>query len=71
MSDVACGLRPISPDGLPFIGRSKKLKNACFATGHGMMGWSQGHATGKLISELISDKKTSLNLTPFSIDRFN
>ncbi|NOR28449.1 MAG: FAD-dependent oxidoreductase [Lutibacter sp.] len=71
MSNVACGLRPISPDGLPFIGRSKKLKNAYFATGHGMMGWSQGHATGKLISELISDKKTSLNLTPFSIDRFN
>jgi len=71
MSDAACGLRPVSPDGLPFIGRSEKLKNVCFATGHGMMGWSQGHATGKLISELISDKKTSLNLNPFSVERFN
>jgi len=36
-----------------------------------MMGWSQAHGTAKLISELISDKKPSLNLTPFSAERFN
>lgn len=71
MENVACGLRPVSPDGLPFIGRDKSLKNVCFATGHTMMGWSQGHATGKLISEIISDKKTSLDLNPFSVERFN
>jgi D-amino-acid dehydrogenase len=68
---AACGLRPLSPDGLPFIGRSKYFKNVTIATGHAMMGWSQGPATGKLISETITDNKTSINLTPFSVDRFN
>lgn len=71
IENAACGLRPVSPDGLAYIGRSKKLGNVCFATGHAMMGWSQAHATGKLVSEVISEKEPSLNLAPFSVDRFN
>lgn len=39
------GLRPVSPDGLPYIGRSASYKNLIFATGHAMMGWSLGPAT--------------------------
>ncbi|WP_299012172.1 FAD-dependent oxidoreductase [uncultured Polaribacter sp.] len=66
-----CGLRPCSPDGLPFIGKSSKCNNVTFATGHAMMGWSLGPATGKLVSEIISDKSSSLNLYPFSVDRFS
>lgn len=66
-----CGLRPCSPDGLPFIGKSSKYKNATFATGHAMMGWSLGPATGKLVSEVITEQKASLDLTPFSVDRFS
>ena len=64
-----CGLRPCSPDGLPYIGKSSKCTNLTIATGHAMMGWSLGPATGKLVSEIISDKKTSLNLNPFHPDR--
>lgn len=64
-----CGLRPCSPDGLPYIGKSSKCKNVTFATGHAMMGWSLGPATGKLVSEIISDKKRSLDLSPFHVDR--
>jgi|UPI000380A4BF glycine/D-amino acid oxidase-like deaminating enzyme len=64
-----CGLRPCSPDGLPYIVKSKKCKNVTFATGHAMIGWSLGPATGKLVSEIISDKKTALDLSPFSVDR--
>ena len=67
--EVQCGLRPLSPDGLPFIGRHSKYKNLSLATGHSMMGWSLGPATGKLIAELISDQKTSLDLTPFAAER--
>lgn len=70
MQGAASGLRPVSPDGLPFIGRTKKYSNVCFATGHAMMGWSQGPATGKLISEIISEKKPSINMKPFKIERF-
>lgn len=67
--NAQCGLRPCSPDGLPYIGKSSKCKNVTFATGHAMMGWSLGPATGKLVSEIISDKKTSLDLSPFHVDR--
>lgn len=63
------GLRPVTPDGLPYIGRSAKYQNLCFATGHAMMGWSLGPATGLLISEVIDDKKTSMDIEPFSPDR--
>ena len=67
--EAKCGLRPCSPDGLPYIGTSSKCSNLTIATGHAMMGWSLGPATGKLVSELISDKKPSLDLSPFHPDR--
>ncbi|GAA4818176.1 NAD(P)/FAD-dependent oxidoreductase [Litoribaculum gwangyangense] len=68
-SRVACGLRPLSPDGLPYIGKSSKCKNLSIATGHAMMGWSMATATGKLVSEIISNKNTSMDLSPFHPDR--
>lgn len=70
INNANCGLRPCSPDGLPYIGRLTKTKNVTVATGHAMMGWSLGPATGKLVSEIISGKKTSLNLEPFTPERF-
>ncbi|MBA6154778.1 NAD(P)/FAD-dependent oxidoreductase [Gelidibacter maritimus] len=68
-NNAQSGLRPVSPDGLPYIGRSKKCVNLTIATGHAMMGWGLGPATGKLVSEVISGKKTTLNLDPFQPDR--
>ena len=67
--DVQSGLRPLSPDGLPFIGRHSKIKNMVLATGHSMMGWSLGPATGQLVTEVISDRKTSMDLKPFLPER--
>ena len=63
------GFRPLSPDGLPFIGRHSKIENMVLATGHSMMGWSLGPATGKLVAEVISNKETSLDLEPFLPER--
>ena len=63
------GLRPVSPDGLPYIGKSSKFKNLTFATGHAMMGWSLGPATGKLVSEVIDEKKTSMDISAFNPNR--
>lgn len=63
------GLRPVSPDGLPYIGKSTNIKNLTIATGHAMMGWSLGPATGMLVSELINDKKTSMNIAAFNPER--
>ncbi|HET8855373.1 MAG TPA: FAD-binding oxidoreductase, partial [Salinimicrobium sp.] len=64
------GLRPVSPDGLPFIGRTSKYKNLIIGSGHAMMGWSLGPITGKLISQVIEEKETTVKLSPFDPDRF-
>lgn len=66
LATAQSGMRPVSPDGLPYIGRSTALKNLTFATGHAMMGWSLGPATGKLVSEIIGRKITSLDVSPFT-----
>ncbi|WP_106790648.1 FAD-binding oxidoreductase [Aquimarina sp. Aq78] len=63
------GLRPVSPDGLPYIGKSNTCNNLTIATGHAMMGWTMGTSTGKLVSEIISDQKPSLNLEAYHPDR--
>jgi D-amino-acid dehydrogenase len=65
------GLRPCSPDGLPYIGRSQKIENLVFATGHAMMGLSLGPGTGKLVSELVSQKRPSIDLSAFDAERFD
>jgi D-amino-acid dehydrogenase len=64
------GLRPVSPDGLPYIGKPSEYENLTITTGHSMMGWSLGPITGKLVSQLISGKKPSVNLDPFKPERF-
>lgn len=63
------GMRPVSPDGLPYIGRCSTIDNLTFATGHAMMGWSLGPATGKLVSEVIDNKKNSMDISPFAPGR--
>ena len=68
-ANAKSGLRPVSPDGLPYIGRSKAYGNLIYATGHAMMGWSLGPATGKLVSEIIDNKKTAMDIAPFNPDR--
>ncbi len=67
--DSSSGLRPLSPDGVPYIGRSSKCKNMTIATGHAMMGWSMATGTGKLVSEIISERRLSMDIAPFSPDR--
>jgi len=68
-NDAACGLRPVTPDGLPYIGKSSKCDNLTIAAGHAMMGWSMGTGTGKLVSEIISNKNPSISLQMFNPDR--
>jgi D-amino-acid dehydrogenase len=65
------GLRPCSPDGLPYLGRLNHLANVTIATGHGMMGVSLGPATGMLVAEAVTGRPASLSLQPFAADRFS
>ncbi|MCM4155688.1 FAD-dependent oxidoreductase [Gramella sp. AN32] len=65
-----CGLRPVSPDGLPFIGKTSKYKNLTVASGHSMMGWSMGPATGKMVSDMITEKPLFMKTSAFIPERF-
>ncbi|SFR49901.1 D-amino-acid dehydrogenase [Robiginitalea myxolifaciens] len=69
LQEASCGLRPVSPDGLPYIGRPGGWKNVILATGHAMMGWSLGPITGKLVSEITDNQKPSVSLEDLHPDR--
>jgi D-amino-acid dehydrogenase len=64
------GLRPVSPDGMPYIGRTQRWKNLTLATGHAMMGLSLAPATGKIISALLCGENSPVSLKLMSPDRF-
>jgi D-amino-acid dehydrogenase len=64
------GLRPVTPDGLPYIGYHSNLQNVIFAGGHAMLGISQGTGTGKLVTELVQKKAPSIALGVFGVERF-
>ncbi|HRK53269.1 MAG TPA: FAD-dependent oxidoreductase [Cyclobacteriaceae bacterium] len=65
------GLRPCSPDGLPYVGRSKQLQNLIVATGHSMLGISLGPGTGRVVADLMDGKKPDVGLSAFDPERFN
>ena len=71
MDKVWYGYRPCSADGLPYIGKAKSFDNLVIATGHAMVGLSLGAGTGKLVDEIVNEKKTSMDLQPFSPHRFD
>lgn len=64
------GWRPMTWDSLPIIGRVPALKNAYLATGHNMLGLSLAPATGRLIAELVTDRKPHIDAAPYSPARF-
>ena len=65
------GYRPVTPDGLPYIGRAQQYSNLIFAGGHAMLGLSAAAATGKLVEEMLSHKKTTIDLSAFNPERFS
>jgi D-amino-acid dehydrogenase len=69
-SKVWHGLRPCSPDGLPFIGRTTAPENMIVATGHSMMGMSLGPATGKVVSDVVNGVKPEVSITLFNPERY-
>jgi D-amino-acid dehydrogenase len=65
------GLRPCSPDGMPYIGRTTKYKNLLVATGHAMLGVSLGPITGKLISQMVANEPIETDLKLMEVERYN
>jgi len=69
--DEWLGFRPTLPDYLPVIGPSKKYKNVYYCFGHHHLGWTLGPISGKIISGMIAEENTNLDLKPYSSLRFN
>jgi D-amino-acid dehydrogenase len=65
-----CGLRPCSPDGLPYLGRTLAWDNLIIASGHAMMGISLGPITGKIVAEIAGNQKLSSDVSLLAPDRF-
>lgn len=69
LEEAHYGLRPVSPDGLPMIGQDDRISNVYWGTGHAMMGWSLGPATGKILQELIDGESIGMDLEVFHPNR--
>ena len=69
--DEWLGFRPSLPDFLPVIGPSKNYENVYYSFGHHHLGWTLGAISGKIISKMIANEKTNLQLDPYSPLRFS
>ena len=69
--DEWLGFRPSLPDFLPVMGPSKNHKNVYYCFGHHHLGWTLGPISGKIISGMIANENTNLNLEPYSSKRFS
>lgn len=67
---VWAGLRPCSPDGMPYIGRTGTQKNLTVAAGHSMMGLSLGPVTGEMVAQIVTGEKTLVDTTLLNPDRY-
>ncbi len=65
------GLRPCSPDGLPYIGRFARYSNLCVAAGHAMLGISLAPITGQLVAQLLAGERPRIALEPLSPQRYS
>jgi D-amino-acid dehydrogenase len=65
------GLRPVTPDGLPYLGRTRHLPNLIVATGHAMLGLSLGPVTGKLVVEILSGESPSIPIQLLDPNRYS
>jgi D-amino-acid dehydrogenase len=63
------GWRPMTPDGLPFIGRLQAFDNVYLAAGHCMLGVSMAPATGKLVAELMTGQPPHIDPIPYAVTR--
>jgi D-amino-acid dehydrogenase len=65
------GLRPVSPDGVPYLGQVPGLTNLLAATGHAMMGLSLGPVSGRLVADLLAGDSPFRPIEPMGVGRFS
>ena len=65
------GLRPCSPDGLPYVGRTARASNLSIAAGHAMMGVSLGPVTGMTVAAILAGESPPFDMAQLSPDRYD
>ena len=69
--EVWRGLRPCSPDGLPYIGRAGAYDNLTVAAGHAMIGVSLGPVTGAVTARIVQGEESGFDMSLCDVDRYN
>lgn len=64
-----CGLRPMTPDGPPLIGRTE-LSNLYLNTGHGTLGWTMACGSAKVLSDIISSRVPDIDVRDLAQERY-
>ncbi len=64
-----CGLRPMTPDGTPIIGRTP-VENLLLATGHGTLGWTMAAGTGRVIADIVSGREPEIDIAGLGMSRY-
>jgi len=66
------GLRPMTPDGTPIIGKaSENHNNVWLNTGHGTLGWTMACGSGQLLADLVANHKPAIQSDDLSLTRYN
>lgn len=63
------GLRPMTPDGPPLLGRAGK-ENLFLNTGHGTLGWTMACASGRLTADVISGREPGIDMDGLTLERY-
>ncbi len=63
------GLRPMTPDGTPVIGPTR-YRNLFLNTGHGTLGWTMSCGSGRLIADIVSERRPNIAYEDFAMSRY-
>jgi D-amino-acid dehydrogenase len=65
-----CGLRPMTPDGTPVLGRSQRFPNLFLNTGHGTLGWTMAAGSGRVLADLIDSRQPEIDTSDLGLGRY-
>jgi D-amino-acid dehydrogenase len=64
-----CGLRPMTPDGTPVVGRTP-VPGLWLNTGHGTLGWTMAAGSGRVLADLMSGRRTEIETADLGVERY-
>jgi D-amino-acid dehydrogenase len=64
-----CGLRPMTPDGTPIVGRSP-IQNLFLNTGHGTLGWTMAAGSGRVLADIVSGRRAEIEAADLGYARY-